>query len=368
MTKANTDLRGVPHEVLIVDDRADGFGAGLRDEILHRALNAVQPRTDSHVTLSVAVNTDGGEPPEWVELIPAGPQVIGRDGRAWLFEPSDCDLVVAAFLGRGADLPFDWEHATQHRAPNGLDAPAAGWIKELANREGALWGRAEWTPRARQQLQDREYRYLSPVFDYFPDTRRIARLVSAGLTNTPNLHLQALNHEETKMRSKLLIAAMIGALNLAETADDDAIATAINQLKADRDTAQAKNSEQPSLERYVPRADYDALATRAANAEQAIKDRDAADHKVAVDTAIEGALAAGKITPATADYHRASCQDAAGLERFKAFVGAAPVIGDESGLASKKADPTATALNAEELRVCEATGIDPKAFAAAKTA
>ena len=286
--------------------------------------------------------------PPHVELIPAGPVVTGRDGRSWTFTPADANTVVAEFAARNAALPIDWEHASQHRAPVGEEAPAAAWIESLEVRDGALWGAVNWTERGGAQVASREYRYLSPVFDFDPATGRIARLVSAGLTNLPNLHLQALNQEHSMSRSTVLVAAITGALGLAADATDDAVATAINQLQKDRDSAQALNTEKtPSLERYVPRADYDALQTRATNAEQALKTKADADHKAAVDSAVGEALKAGKITPATEGYHRASCTDAEGLERFRAFVGAAPVIGGESGLDGKKVE--STAMNAEQI-------------------
>lgn len=211
---------------------------------------------------------------------------------------------------------------------------------------------------------------MSPVFDYDPTTGRIARLVSAGLVNKPNLPLQALNQEDMPMRSAQLAAVIVSALGLPEAAADDAVAQAINALKADKDTAVALNAQgaAPSLERFVPRADYDAMQARAINAEQAIQARDAADHKAKVDAAIEGALAAGKITPATADYHRAACADADGLARFTAFVAAAPSLGAPSNLDGKTPAATGTALNAEELAICAATGIHPDAFIAARAA
>ena len=284
--------------------------------------------------------------------------------------------MLAAFQARNAALPIDWEHASQHRAPNGQDAPAAGWIESLDIRKGALWGTVAWTERGANQVGAREYRYLSPVFDFEPASGRIVRLVSAGLTNLPNLPLQALNSEgDTLMnRSALLVAALATALSLKPEATDDEIATGLNAMKQklDDETRRALNAESgsatPSLDRYVPRADYDALVTRATNAESALKTRDEAAHKAAVDTVIADALKAGKITPATESYHRASCADSAGLERLRAFIGAAPVIGADSGLDGKKPAGTATALNAEELAVCATTGISPEDFIKAKAA
>lgn len=303
-----------------------------------------------------------GTVPEWVELIPAANAdgtITGRDGRQWRWDAQAHRDVLAAHQARGIDLAIDWEHAIQLRAGNGEEAPAAGWIKQLDLRDGALWGRVEWTPRAKAQVANREYRFLSPVFDFVKATGRIARMVTAGLVNTPNLHLQALNSEEETVmtRSAALVGAITAALGLQADANDDAVAQAINTIKGERDTARAANAEQPALDRYVPRADYDALEARAANAEKALSDQRAEQHKLAVDAAIEGALKAGKITPATEGYHRAACGDSEGLERFRAFVGAAATVGDETDLGKRKPEGTATALNAEQQEACRLLGI-----------
>lgn len=309
--------------------------------------------------------------PDRVQLIPAGPRIVGRDGREWLFDAQAVADVLEAFDAGRAKLPIDRNHAQELRAPKGEESPAAGWIESLFVEDGSLWGQVIWTDRGRNEVAAREYRYLSPAFDYDPETGRVSRLASAGLTNSPNLHLQALNHREASPmnRSALLVAAITTALGLSADAADDAVATAINSLKttADDASARALNAEkaQPSLDRYVPRADYDALVTRATNAEDAVKARDAAEHKAAVDGAIANALKAGKITPATEDYHRASCADAAGLARFRAFCAAAPEVGGATDLGTRKPDAgKPAALNAEEAAICRATGIDPKNFAA----
>lgn len=314
--------------------------------------------------LALCFELPAGQVPEWVELIPApdsAGKITGRDGRAWLFDAEAQGNVIGAFTARAVALVVDREHATQHRAPNGEEAPAAAWIERLEVRDGALWGQVEWTPRGREQVANREYRYQSPVFDYDTTTSRITRLVSAGLTNTPNLHLTALNSEEEPMK---LTAAISAALGLSADATEEAGVAAIQKIKSDRDTA-LNTEKTPSLDRYVPRADYDTLMTRATNAERQIQERDTAAHKAAVDAEIDTALKAGKITPATADYHRAMCADQAGLERFRAFVGAAPVIAGESGLDSKKLK-NEVALNTEELAVCLAVGITSVQFRAAR--
>jgi phage I-like protein len=311
------------------------------------------------LALNVELIATDGAAPEWVPLIPAGPDVVGLDGRRWLYDTAAEVLVLDSFTQRGLDLAIDINHALQHAAPKGGESPAAAWIDKLEPRDGAMWGHVAWTPRGGEAVVNREYRYLSPVFDYESATGRIARLVSVGLVNTPNLRQTALNSEEPPVALSAAIALALG-LN-AEATDETAVA-AINTLK----TARAANSENPSLERFVPRADYDAMQTRATNAEQTLATQKKADHDTAVNAEITAALQAGKITPATEGFYRASCADEAGLASFKTFVGVAPVIAADQANLDKKAAATATALNAEEAAMCESLCIEPAAFLAAK--
>lgn len=318
----------------------------------------------------LALNTElpaavDGEAPEWIELIPSGPQVSGRDGRTWRFDDPAAQAVLGDFDQRGTQLPIDWEHATQHRAPRGKDAPAAAWVDRLEMRDGALWGHVEWTPRGQQQVLNREYRFLSPVFDYDPDSLRIHRLVSAGLSNKPNLSLTALNQEgdvvalaSQETDPVKISPELAAALGLSDGADDAAAVAAVNALKS----RTATNSEQPSLERFVPRADYEQMSTRATNAEQALAVERQEQLTTAINTEIEAAVEAGKIAPASADFYRATCTEEGGLERFREFVKSAPVIAPESGLDGRKPASSATALNAEEQQVAELLGISHDDF------
>ena len=91
-----------------------------------------------------------------------------------------------------AGLPIDYDHATDFAAPSGRPAPAAGWIREIEVRDGALWGRVEWTSHGRAAVVTHEYRYISPVFEYSQDGE-VQRLLRAALTNNPNLYLTAIS-------------------------------------------------------------------------------------------------------------------------------------------------------------------------------
>lgn len=317
------------------------------------------------VALCAEIALTDAAPPAEVELIPAPDadgMVVGRDGRRWVFDASARNHVLQNFASAGLDVVVDRDHASELKAPLGDESPAAAWITKLhVTPEGALRGTASWTPRAASQIADREYRYLSPAFDYDPASKRITRLVSVGLTNRPNLRVPALNSQESLMDK--LHAAIATALGLPDTATVDEAVAAIGKLRGDLSSATtAMNSATPPLDRFVPRADFDALATRATNAEQRLREHADNAHKAAVETEIDAALKAGKIPPASVDYHRACCATAQGLDAFRAYVGAAPVIAPDS--ASKPGAPpsTTTALNADEQRICELAGISHDAF------
>ena len=95
-----------------------------------------------HGTAIEDADLSSSAPPQWVMLIPAG-EFSGRDGRG-PFRLADPARVIAATeaLGLTAGVPIDYDHATDFAAPKGRPAPAAGWIRELAERDGALW--AAW--------------------------------------------------------------------------------------------------------------------------------------------------------------------------------------------------------------------------------
>jgi phage I-like protein len=329
-------------KILIVKD--NGLGIALNNAIAdacRMALNYEMPQD--------------GSAPEWIELLPAGQVITGRDGRTWINDQPE--TVLAAFAAEGKDIPIDWEHSSELKAREGEEAPAAAWIKQMEIRDGgSIWGRIEWTVRGAASVSSKEYRYLSPVFAFDIQSRRIMRITSCGLTNQPNLYLDALNRVQTKEESPMDLAQLLAALGLPATTT---FAEALNHItKVKGDLATALNAAQsPPLDRFVPRTDYDTALNRATIAETKVKAIEDKILETAINTEIDTALKAGKITPATKDYHIASCRMDGGLERFKAFVAAAPSVAGDSNLDGKDPNKTSTALNAEETKVCEMMGL-----------
>lgn len=319
-------------------------------------------------TSAIALNfEDSSGAPEWVQLLPAGPAIVGRDGRGWRL--ASAQAVAAAFDPRKPPQ-IDIEHSTQIKAPKGEPAPAVGWITQLAVRPvagaqgvqatdgGELWGRVEWTALGAELIGSKSYRFLSPAFHH-TGAGEIKRLVSAGLTNSPNLDLAALNAAQTE--TPMDITKLLEALGLtAQASVDDAIAAATG-LKTSLNSALTQTNAAPDPAQFVPVADYQLALNRLG----ALEGAETARKETEIARAVDAACAAGKIAPSSRDYHLAACRTEGGLDRFVAMTSAAPVIGGGADLA---ATPTATnaALSEDELAICKMFGTAPDEFVAAK--
>lgn len=100
---------------------------------------------------------DVGGAPEVISVLPFG-HVVSQKGEFDVDEES-LAAMKAQIAERGVDLVVDYEHQTL----TGDRAPAAGWVKELFAEDGHIKARVEWTLPAKQYLENKEYRYLSPV-------------------------------------------------------------------------------------------------------------------------------------------------------------------------------------------------------------
>lgn len=330
-------------------------------------------------TCKVVLN--GKEPPEWVELIPAGPAVNAVDGRSFL--NTNPQKVVDLFNADANDIPIDYEHSSQIRAVKGESAPAAGWITGLEVRDGAVWGQVEWTGLGADSLKAREYRYISPAFLH-DDNGVVMQMVSAGLTNLPALRLAELAHVnptqgERKMDPKLLkllgldesataeqVSAAVAALVNGATEAKDAVEAELAAARADLKVATAQ-AVAPSLQEFVPRATHDVATARVTELEVEIADRDKAAHDVKVTATIEAATKAGKITPPTVDYYTTQCSTAEGLKQFEEFVALASAVVDPKEVvqgtppAAQDLEPTSI-----ELAVAHSCGMTVEQMRAAK--
>lgn len=328
--------------------------------------------------------SSGGELPEWYHVVPAG-EFRGRDGRGpyRLLSPGD---VVEAFAAWGGDLCVDYEHQTLTAAQKAGPVPAAGWVKAVEAREDGIWARIEWTETAAAALKAKEYRYLSPVFEYASATGEVRVLKMVALTNIPNLHLQAAASRQGDVMNELM-ERLCYMLNLPLTttaeeclaqldklkamiADAGATATASTELAkavglpADTPLAtvaqsvQAKLIQAPDPAQYVPKTQYDQVAHSLAELQGTTKAE-------ATTRLVEEAMSAGKVPPALKDW--AAQYATRDPEGFQKYLDTAPVITGSAHAASGQAPGATTqTLNPEEETVAHALGLAPEAFLAAK--
>jgi phage I-like protein len=330
--------------------------------------------------------------PEWIELIPAG-AFEGRDGRGpYRLDDPAAVIAATAALKMEAGLPIDYDHATDFAAPEGRPAPAAGWIREFAARQGALWGRVEWTRPGAEAVATHEYRYISPVFEHAKDGS-VIRVLRAALTNNPNLYLTAIaarvarEQRETAdeaaddgganaMASDNLSTTLCALLGLEEDASSDEIVAEVERLM----DATAKDSEASQIARraaqatdpaqYVPIAEFERTLSEL-NQVRAKHARERAEHRV------ESAMKAGKIAPAQREWAIGYCESDG--EAFDNFVKRQPSLiaglsrpasGDARSVDSEanRGPHTRVVLTRTEAAVCARLGIKGEEYAASRGA
>jgi phage I-like protein len=317
-------------------------------------------------SLFLALNSEN-EIPSRITLVPPDKTVKGRDGRVWKnANPKQTALNSTAYQPL---LPIDENHATDLSAPKGGSSPAMGWMKNLcADERGAICADVEWTERGREALAKKEYRFISPVF-LFNEKSEINCILRAALTNSPNLNLPALNSEQrnnTLQETKPMNKELLAALGLPETATEDEALAAAKALNASKAAASPQtDTSRVDLTAYAPRADLNAMETRAVAAERQLADLNAAQLKKEAEAAVDESIKARKFAPASREEYLALCSTKEGLERFKSIAAKTPAIISSETQAPEGLPPAAgggVALNSEELTVAKAMGYSEEEF------
>lgn len=322
------------------------------------------------VALAFAADADRKAAPAWIPLLPApdaNGEIVGRDKRRWTLK--DPAVVVAHFGDYGADLPLDLEHATHLKAPNGDAAPAQAWIQEMKVRDDrSIWGRVDWTPAGLASWSSGGWKYVSPGILH-DDAREIYGLASAGLVTRPALHLPALARsggrkstqpKEQPSMTTVALATLAAAAGLAASATE---ADVIAALSAGRQ-AQA-DLKDPA--KFVPAADLAAAQTRATTAETKLADIEKAGAEAAATTLVDGAIAAGKLAPASREHWLSIARENG--QAFKAAVDAMPVTLTPTETKKKVEggdgkDANEHGLTADQVALCSQMGLTQEAFAA----
>jgi phage I-like protein len=203
--------------------------------------------------ICLAIAASDSNAPHWVHLLPAGRFNGPAGGGKGPWRLTDAAAVIAASLAGGRDLVIDYNHQSEYSARPGVGgtAPAAGWITQLEEREDGIWGQVTWTEAGAAAVAAREYRYLSPVFQ-FDAAGQVKRILRAGLTNTPALTLTAVAadvdprtiSQPNEDNMDELLKALRQVLNLAEDADGAAVTAAVASLQ---ETSTANQATQDAM-------------------------------------------------------------------------------------------------------------------------
>ncbi len=317
-----------------------------------------------------------------VQLLPDGEFAAGDGrpgpGKTWKIDAAIAARVIDRFARRKNPAVVDYEHQTLYASFKDGAAPAAGWFGALEYRPGSgLWATpVEWTARATAMITAGEYRYLSAVFSYLPDSGEILEIHHAGLTNNPALDGMASvwgqqaatrflhpvfdTPEDTVDRAQL-----IAMLSLAQDATDEAVTAALTAL---RDTAGRVDALQTQLAaatanaadpaKYVPVAVVEELRGQVSALSAAQVGREVAE-------IVTAALVDGRLLPAQKTW--AESLGRSDLAALRAYVETAQpipaLLRNQTGGKPPAGGTGAHGLTEQQLAICTNCGLDPAEYA-----
>ena len=334
-------------------------------------------RKTSVAALASALPADG----QAVQLLPAGVfrsnDGSGRpaDAPHWKLDGAAAARLIARVAAKANPLVIDYEHQTLYAEKNGQKAPAAGWFagKSLQWRDGVgLFAvDPEWTPAAAGHIASREYRFISPVFEYDRASGEVLDLRMAALTNNPGLSgmaavaLTALNDFSTQEEHvNETLKKLLAAIGLAEDAGEADAMAAVAALKAKAESADglttqiaALKAQHPDPAKYVAVETMQSLQSQVAALTARLNDGE-------VGEVVEAALAAGKLLPAQKEW--AVELGKSNLAALKSYVEKTPAIAALTGTQTGDKDPGAgngvAVLTAEESAVAAQLGVSHEDF------
>ncbi|WP_437759493.1 phage protease [Sorangium sp. So ce1389] len=219
-----------------------------------------------------------GQPPSELRLFRAGQNKTTKG--TFVFSERSATAVMAAFKEHGVELAFDYGHAMAVGANLSEDGKAAGWFT-LEVRAGELWAVSiRWTDKAGREIAAREWRYVSPWFEYDAKTREITTIINVALTNIPATHeaqplMAASLLEFLSMKEKI-----VSLLGLSAEATDEEIAAAVEAIAKKLASAEEELSK-------VVKASEETKASLLASTEWGPKVEELSRQLTARDAAVE---------------------------------------------------------------------------------
>lgn len=320
-----------------------------------------------------ALTNDIGQCPEEVKILPVG--TVNSEKGDFIVDHESYKEMKAEMQRRGIDIVIDYEHQTL----KDVQAPAGGWVKDLIYTPEAIVAKVEWTPKAKEYLKNKEYRYLSPVVLTRKSDSKAVVLHSLALTNIPAINgmfaiVNSVDFDtyNTPTGGKEMdlqrIKELLGLP--AETPEEDVMNALVKVLEKVKDAPDPKTEEDKEvvansvilglLELPADSKTEDvttkimALKAGASQRDQEMKETLERLKQKEADDAVMMALKAGKITAAQKDWAKEyALKDRKG---FDSFVEKAPAV-----VPVGKLDTTEAPKNKEKVEVDEfilkATGL-----------
>src|ERR1043165_4979363 len=275
---------------------------------------------------------------EWIQLSPYGefPHVHGLQ----LMTRTAAEEMVKTFNSFVAKLarafggaPFYLGHPDVPGSSNFGEDRAYGWIQELDARPDGFYGRVKWTEEGEKLVNSGAYKFYSPFWECRHTGNRGSRkllsperLISAGLTNNPNIPVLSLSNckcQETektpskskKMNEEQLRAHLRSLLALDNTADDTAIESAIYDLSKDAPNTALATRLRDALANVKTASDKvtqtDVQLAAITKERDDLKAANTAERKDRIELIVDSAISDGRVTAAEAKEWRVKLSDPA---------------------------------------------------------
>lgn len=217
----------------------------------------------------------GGEEP-WIQLVPLGEypgSLQYADGSTeaviQVIDQEAAAAIVNHFARGQGEMLIDYEH---HSHDLDKETVAAGWIRELQARPDGVYARTRWSGRGKADIEQRNYRFISPEFaaaglqelDESEDSEHLGirrvrptTLDGAGLTNRPQMRGKPISNRgpggpgkptQTPHDTDMDNAKLTEALGLDAGAGEEKILAAISQA---RESAAKLTNRNQELEQRV---------------------------------------------------------------------------------------------------------------------
>lgn len=320
-----------------------------------------------------------------VRLVKIGGNFLrGHNVEVTITNAEAAQIIQASLAHAGAqNLPVDYDHQLEYSAVQGTGgtARASGWIKNLTLIEDdGIYADIEWTAAAAAAISSREYRYISPTLMVNKNTKKVAFIKNAGLTNQPaidGLEILAasmgINPTKEENMDKEQIAIALGLekgatpeqilakakeLGVQVIAASAAVAAVKQNLGVDKNanletiTASIAKLKEPSLK--------DGEMVVSASAFQEMQSQLVAITASANAAKIDDAVKAGKITPAQKPQYEELFKTNPQLAE-QMIAASIPVATDETAI-NGLAPSAKGKLSADEVAVCASLGLSQEEF------